>query len=60
MFLLEPQFLLVPPQRFYLLVVVLDLFLVDLSLFNHVLLEGQPLLHEPIVFLLLQLALLHL
>lgn len=57
---LQPQFLLIPPQRLYLLVVILNLLLVDLGLLYHVLLEGQPLLHEPVVLLLLQLPLLHL
>jgi hypothetical protein len=47
------------PQLLDLLVVLLDLLFVYLRLLNHVLLEGQPLLHEPVVLLLLQLPLLH-
>jgi hypothetical protein len=56
---LQPQVLLVLPQLLDLLVVLLDLLFVYLRLLNHVLLEGQPLLHEPVVLLLLQLPLLH-
>lgn len=46
-------------QLLNLSVVLLDLLLVDLRLFDHVLLEGQSLLDEPVVLLLLELPLFH-
>ena len=59
MFLLLPQFFFVLFELLDLFVVLLYLFFVYLRLLDHVLLESEPFLHEPIVFLFLQLSLLH-